>query len=261
MMKSRASVLFKAALILAALAYVAFCGLLYFSQRSYIYFPTARSADVPSFTMHRGDVDVIVSTNNAKSDRAVLYFGGNAEDVSRSIAPLARAFPGTAIYAMHYRGYGGSTGAPTERGLVADGIALSGLVAKEHSRISIVGRSLGSGVAVQVATARLPERLVLVTPYNSIAELAADLFPLFPTRLILRDKYESWRYVGHLRVPTTIIVAAEDEVIPDGSPQKLAGAFPAGIVDLVVIPGAGHNNVSDFPEYTAALRGPPALAN
>lgn len=248
---------FIAAFVLAGVAYLGFCGLLYFSQRSYLYFPTSRSADVPALTMSRGDADVVVSTNNLNSNRAVLYFGGNAEDVSRSITPLAAAFPGAAIYAMHYRSYGGSTGAPTESGLVADGIALSSLVTKRHPGIVIVGRSLGSGVAVQVAAVRRPERLVLVTPFNSIAELAAELFRFFPTGLILQDKYESWRYVGRMQVPTTIIMAADDEVIPDRSSRKLAQAFPAGVVDLVVIAGAGHNDVSNFPEYAAALRGQP----
>src|SRR5690606_2752171 len=123
---------------------------------------------------------------NLKSSRAVLYFGGNAEDVSRSIALLSRAFPGAAIYAIHYRSYGGSSGTPSESSLVADAMGLFNRVAETHPLITIVGRSLGTGIAIQVAASRQIERLVLVTPFNSMAELAAEHFKLFPVQLILR---------------------------------------------------------------------------
>src|SRR4249919_172429 len=247
-------------ILLVGLMYLSICGLLYFSQRSYIYYPTGRNPDVPAFLLHREDARIVVSSNGVSSndigsDRAILYFGGNAEDVSRAIAPLSQAFPGTAIYAMHYRGYGGSTGTPSERALVADGIALHDLVARTHPRISIIGRSLGSGVAIQIAASRPTDRLVLVTPYDSIAGLAADRFKLFPVRLILRDRYESWRYASRMTVPTTLIVATQDQVIPNRSSEKLARAFPPGVANLVRIPGADHNNVSDFPGYVAALGG------
>jgi pimeloyl-ACP methyl ester carboxylesterase len=247
-------------ILLAGLMYLSVCGLLYLSQRSYIYYPTGRNSDVPAVILQREDARIVVSSNDAssndiRSDRAILYFGGNAEDVSRAIAPLSQAFPGTAIYAMHYRGYGGSSGTPSERSLVADGIALHDLVAKNHPRISIIGRSLGSGVAIQIAASRPTDRLVLVTPYDSIAELAADHFKLFPIRLILRDRYESWRYASRMTVPTTLIVATQDQVIPNRSSEKLARAFPPGVANLVRIPGADHNNVSDFPGYVVALGG------
>src|SRR5207342_266749 len=112
-------------ILLVGLMYLSICGLLYFSQRSYIYYHAGRNPDVPAFILHRDDARIVVSSNGASSNdassndsrshRAILYFGGNAEDVSRAIAPLSQAFPGTAIYAMHYRGYGGSTGTPSER--------------------------------------------------------------------------------------------------------------------------------------------------
>src|SRR4249919_215990 len=247
-------------ILLAGLMYLSVCGLLYLSQRSYIYYPSGRNSDVPAFILQRGDARIVVSSNGVSSNdigshRAILYFGGNAEDVSRAIAPLSQAFPGTAIYAMHYRGYGGSSGTPSERSLVADGIALHDLAARTHPRISIIGRSLGSGVAIQIAASRPTDRLVLVTPYDSIAELAADHFKLFPVRLILRDRYESWRYARRMTVPTTLIVATKDQVIPNRSSEKLARAFPPGIANLVRIAGADHNNVSDFPGYAAALGG------
>jgi hypothetical protein len=249
----RKSLAIAAAAILAI--YLGICGLLYGSQRAYLYFPVPRRAEVPSFVMTSGDADVVVSTNGVDSPQAVLYFGGNAEDVSQAVALLATAFQGRAIYAMHYRGYGGSTGSPSEHALVADAGRLFDQVATNHQGIVVVGRSLGSGIALQVAAARRAERLVLVTPYASIAELAAAQFPLFPVGLLLQDRYESWRYAPRIKVPTTVIVADRDEVIPNASSRRLAERFAPGIATVVNFPDAGHNDVSDAPGYPAALAG------
>lgn len=249
----RKSLAIAAAAILAI--YLAICGLLYWYQRAYLYFPVPRHAEVPSFVLKRGDADVVVSTNGVVSPQAVLYFGGNAEDVSQAVALLARAFPGRAIYAMHYRGYGGSAGSPSEQALVADAGRLFEQVATKHRAIVVVGRSLGSGIALQVAAWHRAERLVLVTPYDSIAELAAAQFPLFPVGLLLQDRYESWRYAPRIKVPTTLIVAHRDEVIPNASSLRLAGRFAPGIATVVDFPDAGHNDVSDAPGYPAALAG------
>lgn len=246
------------AVAFAAIAglYLAVCGLLYLSQRAYLYYPAPRLADVPAFVLKRGDADVVVSTNGVESRHAVLYFGGNAEDASQAVALLERAFPGRAVYAMHYRSYGGSTGSPSEQALVADGKRLFERVAKAHPGIVVVGRSLGSGIAIQVAASHRVERLVLVTPYDSIAELAANRFRLFPVGLLLRDKYESWRYAPRIHAPTTIVIAGNDAVIPNASSLRLAGRFAPAIANVVTFPGAGHNDVSDVSGYVEALAGP-----
>jgi pimeloyl-ACP methyl ester carboxylesterase len=235
--------------------YLGICGLLYKSQRAYLYVPVPRRVELPSFVMTSGDADVVVSTNGVDSPQAVLYFGGNAEDVSQAVALLAKAFPGRAVYAMHYRGYGGSTGSPSEQGLVEDAGRLFDQVATNHQGIVVVGRSLGSGIALQVAAGRRAERLVLVTPYDSITELAAAQYPLLPVGLLLQDMYESWRYAPRIKVPTTVIVAERDEVIPKASSRRLAERFAPGIATVVNFPGAGHNDVSDAPGYLAALAG------
>ena len=250
----RKSLAIAAALI--ATIYLGICGLLYWSQRAYIYYPVPRQAEVPSFVLQGGDADVMVSTNGIDRPRAVLYFGGNAEDVSQVVAPLARAFPGRSVYAIHYRGYGGSGGTPSELALVADAERLFRQIATKHAGIVVVGRSLGSGIAIQVAAEHPAERLVLVTPYDSIVELAADRFALFPVGLLLQDRYESWRYASQVRVPTTLIVADRDQVIPEASSLKLATRFAPGIARVVGFPEAGHNDVSSFPGYAEALAGP-----
>lgn len=243
-------------LAIALCAYVVVCALLFLFQRSFIYHPTPASVDTATQTtsFQREGADLVVSIHSDAGSHAVLYFGGNGEDVSQSLPLLVEAFPHTAIYALHYRGYGGSTGKPTEKNLVADGIALFDAIHKEHEDITVIGRSLGSGIAIHVASLRPASRLVLVTPYNSILELAAERFKFLPINLLLRDKYESWRFAPRISVPTTIIAAENDGVIPMPSTQRLLAHFKAGIVSFIVISDAGHNDISDHPEYVPALR-------
>lgn len=241
---------------IALCAYVAVCALLFLLQRSFIYHPTPASANASAQTMsfQRESADLVVSIHPDARSSAVLYFGGNGEDVSQSLPLLVDAFPDTAVYALHYRGYSGSTGNATEKNLVADGIALFDAIHKEHKDVTVIGRSLGSGIAIHVASLRPASRLVLVTPYNSIVELAAERFKFLPINLLLQDKYESWRFAPRISVPTTVIAAENDRVIPMASTRRLLAHFRAGIVSFIVIRDAGHNDISDHPEYLPAMR-------
>ncbi len=121
--------------------------------------------------------------------------------------------------------------------------------------ITVVGRSLGSGVATRLASERPVSRLVLVTPYNSLQELAAGQFRFFPVRWLLKDKFESWRYAPRITAPTLILAAGNDEVIPRASTEALFHHFSPGIATLKVIKGVGHNSISSSPEYLPLLRG------
>jgi hypothetical protein len=163
------------------------------------------------------------------------------------------AFPDREIVMLHYRGYGGSTGRPTEQALADDAAGLFDKVHAEHPDVIAIGRSLGTGVAVRLASTRPVSRLVLVTPYDSLLEIAARQFPAFPVRWLLIDKYESWRYVPRISAPTLILAAERDEVIPAASSEGLRSRFPAAQVRYVVIPGASHNTISDDPAYVRLL--------
>jgi pimeloyl-ACP methyl ester carboxylesterase len=243
--------------------YVGFCAVLFWSQDSFLYHPVpARPGDTGTAISFEADgAKLLVSTHAGSGDTAVLYFGGNGEDVTQSLPRLASAFPHAAIYALHYRGYGGSTGTPSEKHLVADGLLLFNAIYQEHRDITVIGRSLGSGVAIQVASLRPAARLVLVTPYNSIAELAAQQFKYLPIKWLLRDKYESWQFAPRIGVPTTIIAAERDRVIPMDSTLRLLSHFRPGIATISVIRNAGHNDISEYPEYVPALLGIEARAN
>ena len=243
-------------LLLLITGYVAACIVLFLAQRSFIYFPPP-SAAVPAprtSTLAVPGAEIRISERPLQGSKAVIYLGGNAEDVSASLPLLDSAFPGRALYLMHYRGYAGSTGKPTEEALVADALALFDRVRTEHSDIVVIGRSLGTGVAVRMATLRPVSKLVLVTPYDSLGELAARQFRFFPVRLLLTDKYESGKYAPRVKVPTLILAAEHDEIIPARSTELLFSRFANGVASMKVIEGAGHNSISDSASYISSLQ-------
>jgi pimeloyl-ACP methyl ester carboxylesterase len=248
-----------ALLVIAAVVYMAACAALFFLQRSLIYFPQPGRAGNPASTMSLPveGADLLVSVRLHNGPDALIYFGGNAEDVSASLPAFSRAFSDRAIYLLHYRGYGGSSGRPSEEAFQKDALALFDKVHAEHPNVVVVGRSLGSGVAIRLASQRPASRLILVTPYDSIGELAARQFPYFPVRWLLIDKYESGRYAPRITVPTLLVAAEHDEVIPRASTEKLYRRFARAVAVLKVIPGAGHNTISENPAYIEALRGAP----
>ncbi len=245
---------------LVLLVYIGGCALLFVIQRSLIYFPQP-SASAPGALVFElaGDADarVLVTAQPRSGSRAVIYFGGNAENVNFSLPSLSEAFPDHAIYLLHYRGYGGSSGRPSEAALVADAFALFDRVQSEHGHIVVVGRSLGSGVAVQVASLRNVGKLILITPFDSLQHLAASQFPYFPVRWLLLDKFESWRYAARITAPTVIIAAEQDEIVPRASTEALHARFPPGIASLQILRGADHNSISASKDYVPMLRAMP----
>lgn len=198
-----------------------------------------------------------MSTRPVDGPRALLYFGGNAEDVSRNLPGFSVAFPGSAIYLPHYRGYGGSSGSPSEEALFADGLTLFDEVHSRHPNIDVIGRSLGSGIAVYVASRRPVARLVLVTPFDSLQDLAAIQYPYIPVRWLLLDKFESWRYAPQVRAPTLILAAEHDEIVPRASTDLLLTRFKSGVASLRVLADTGHNTISYRTEYMQLLTGSP----
>ena len=242
-------------LVALAVLYAALCIALYLKQRSFQYFPTARrlGATQMAGTFQSGDTLLQLTVRPHAGPGAVLYFGGNGEDVSSSVGPLLAAFPDREIVMLHYRGYGGSAGTPTEADIAADAAGLFDKVHALHPDVIVIGRSLGTGVAARLASTRPVSRLVLVTPYDSLLGLAQRTFPMFPVRWLLIDKYETWRYVPRIAAPVLILRAERDETIPAASTEALRARFPASQVRYVVVAGASHNTILDDPAYERAL--------
>ena len=242
--------------VIAAVLYLALCAALFVFQRALIYYPQPRAVDSPEtlLTLPVDEAQVLVSVRSHAGPKALIYFGGNAEDVSRSLPEFDRAFPEHALYLLHYRGYGGSSGSPSEEAIARDAMSLFDKVYADHPQVVVVGRSLGSGVAVRLASYRPVAKLLLITPYNSLEELAERQFRWLPVRWLLKDKFESWRYAEHITVPTRLIAAEHDEVIPGASTRRLYSHFPPGVATLQVIAGTGHNSIGNSPEYLKPRR-------
>ena len=240
--------------ILLAL-YLAVCAYMYFTQRQQLYHPTAGMSDVAAeaLVLDVDDVRIKVWQIRRASDDAILFFGGNAEDAGASAALFAQTFPNHSLFLMNYRGYGGSDGQPTETALFTDALALLDHVSAEHSRISVIGRSLGSGVAVHLAEQRDLHKLILVTPYDSIAAIAARRFPWLPVNLLLKDQFDSASRAPDIDEPVLIVKAETDATIPHAHTDVLVDAFRQSTPQSVTISGANHNTLIEFEQYHTAL--------
>jgi pimeloyl-ACP methyl ester carboxylesterase len=236
--------------------YLGICLAMFVFQRSLLYYPQPRAVTAPESTLalHVPGSELVVTVRPHSGPKAIIYFGGNGEDVSSNLASFAQAFPDHAVFLLHYRGYGGSTGHPSERANNSDAVALFENVYAKHAEVAIIGRSLGSGVAIRLASEAPASRLILVTPYDSIEEIAAAEYPYVPVRLLLLDRYESWKYAPGINIPTTIIAAQNDEVIPRASTEKLFARFPSGVAAMKVIADVGHNDIGARGEYINAIQ-------
>jgi pimeloyl-ACP methyl ester carboxylesterase len=238
------------------LAYGLLCVLMFGLQRSLLYIPVggAAPAGAERIDLPAGDVTLRIWARPLAGADALIYFGGNAEDVAQNFAPFAHVLPRHALYLVNYRGYGGSGGSPTEAALFADALAAYDHVAARHARVAVVGRSLGSGVAVYLAHERPVSRLVLVTPYDSIENVARGHYPFLPVRWLLKDKFDSASRIKGVRAPTLVVIAERDEVIRRARTDALLTKFPAGQVRVEVVAGATHNNLDYEPLLAAFLQ-------
>jgi pimeloyl-ACP methyl ester carboxylesterase len=231
--------------------YLAACASAYKMQDQMLYYPppvTPENQQASVAWLHDGQTLRITQVVRS-GEQAIIYFGGNGEDVIDTAANLAQIFPERSIYALNYRGYSGSTGEPSEKALVSDALALFDRVYAAHPHVDVMGRSLGSGVAVQLAHAKPVERLVLVTPYDSIVSVARGHYPYLPASVLLRDKYRSVLYAPNIKIPVTLLVAGQDRLIPPAHAALLAKKFPPQQLKVITFESAGHNDISQMPGF------------
>jgi pimeloyl-ACP methyl ester carboxylesterase len=241
--------------LIAVLVYLAACLYLYFYQRAFIYFPTSQvSAPHAESILLKSDGETLRILRIGAGENAVIYFGGNAEDVSYNIPLFLNLLPHQSVYLVNYRGYGGSTGSPSEAGLFKDAVSVFDFVRTRHADVSVIGRSLGSGVAVFLASVREIKKLVLVTPFDSIEAVAKRHFPIFPISLLIKDKFLSSMHAQRISAPTLVIVAGRDEVIPQANSDALIAALPKSQTVVEVIPEANHDSVGVSERYLKRLR-------
>lgn len=236
--------------ILLLFGYVGTGLFLYINQRSLLYFPTP---NIPTpytqmtFPNEGESINTIVLNKGHKN--AILYFGGNAESMAQSSDEIARQFPTFTVYLMDYRGYGGSTGEASEAGLYSDALKLYDTINPKHERISIGGRSLGSGIAVYVAAHREVSKLALITPYDSIINVAQGMYPIFPISFLLHDEYNAISRIKDIKAKTFIVMAENDSVIEKERTQQLINAFDPELLQVTTIKNRGHIDISSDATY------------
>lgn len=190
------------------------------------------------------------------ADKTLIYYGGNAEDLTGLCEVFFQSLENVNILLVNYRGYGQSEGKPGEKELVADAIAILDRFCEEKqvsaSSIYLMGRSIGTGISTQVAAAR-PEvaGVILVTPYESIAAIARFQYPWLPIERLLRHPFRSIDYASKNLMPALVLLAEFDEVIPVESGRRLGEAW-GGPKEIITLP-TGHNDIYEDPTYFESI--------
>lgn len=247
----------------AGLLWASMVSMIAASQRKLLFNPTlVREVQSPRSTGHRTRAVVLRANDGTRlagwlmtphgpgPHPAVVYFGGRSEEVSWVARDAGTLFPGMTVLAMNYRGYGDSRGVPGEEHMVEDGCMLFDWLCGRHNvdpeRVAVVGRSLGSGVAVQVAKERPAHSVVLITPYDSILALAQRKFRVVPVSFVLRHRFESVKYAALLRAPTYVLRAASDDIVPHSHTDQLVARMTRVHQDEIV-PESDHMNIPYLP--------------
>lgn len=254
--------------LLGTCAYLLVGGLMYWHQEKLL-FPAPRG-EVPGLERRPGFEPLSLQTDDgftlhgalrrAGGDgppRLLLFFGGNAE---RAPAWLAdpRWPQDWAVAAVDYRGYGRSEGLPSEAALFADAVSIHdelvlrlGVAPRD---VVVVGRSLGSGVATYLASQRELGGVVLVTPYDSITEVAAVAYPWLPVRYLIRHAFDSCARAPQIRTPALFVTAGRDMLIRVHHTERLQQVW-GGPTQRIDIPAANHADVMLHAAYWEALQG------
>jgi fermentation-respiration switch protein FrsA (DUF1100 family) len=259
-------------LILAVAGYAGLLALMYAFQRSLMYFPDATrqapaAAGLPQaeeVTFQSGDGERLIAWHiPPRGDKpVVLYFQGNAGGLDlRAERFTWLTADGTGLVALCYRGYGGSSGRPTEDGLLRDAAAAYDFAVKRYAarRIVLFGESLGSAVAVALAAERVVAGLILDAPFTSAADVGAAAYPFAPVRWLMRDQFHSDRRIARVSAPILVLHGERDSIVPiafgerlfalANEPKRMVRFPQGGHVDL-----DGHGAAKAAREFLAELK-------
>ena len=238
-----------------AFIYASLCMLLFIYQRDLLYFPTAKFNHIyPSEIFQHGQQSIDVITLNKGHKKAIIFFGGNRETVAKGAADHINNFPEYTIFLVNYRGYGNSSGSPEEQAIYTDALHIYDKITDHYANISVIGRSLGTGVATYLSAHRNIEKMVLITPYDSVENIAKSRYPMFPISLLITDKFDSLGRVNKIKAQTLIILAENDKDVPFKNSLRLINAFPSKQITVEIIKGAGHNSLLKTREFNRYLR-------
>ncbi|MEO5693682.1 MAG: alpha/beta hydrolase [Usitatibacter sp.] len=257
-----------AAAAAALITYGLVAALVWFAQERLIFFPQPRQGSplppagwlIEEVHLQAGDgtplAGVLVKPPSARPP-LVIYFGGNAEEVTGFAPFAAQTYGERAALFVNYRGYGASGGRPGQRVMVADAAEVFDWAARrtdiDGDRIAIHGRSLGASVAVHTASQRPARCVVLTSPFDSARAVAQRVYPWLPVGLLIRHPFDSLALAPKLKMPVLVLMGDSDNVVPMSHSKILADAW-GGPVERRVFAGFGHNDLGVNPGYDEAIR-------
>ena len=250
-------------IVIFIVIYFILVGLVYFFQEKLLFFPVKLTEHNP-FLKELMPFEIILENSEVKlhgwllnpgKNKILIYFGGNAEEVSSSADDFGR-FSDYSILLINYRGYGKSEGSPSEKVLFGDALFVYDSViknaSKRYEKIVIIGRSLGSSVAVYLAANRKTDGLILVTPFDSVLNVAKRIYSFLPVSLLLKHPFNSLNYVADIKLKTLILIAENDGIIPYKNSLNLAQKM-ADKAQTVIISNSDHNDIQLYPQYWQAI--------
>ena len=239
---------------------------LYYFQEKLMFLPTSLEKDYVYELNHpyeelflKPDFDALINALHFKAENSkgvILYFHGNAGDLSRW-SKITEYFVemNYDVLVMDYRTYGKSQGKLSEEALYNDAQYCYNYLLKQYdeTKITLYGRSLGTGMASYLAMANQPNQLILETPYYSILDVARHRFPFFPVKSLLRYHFPNYEYLTKADCPISIIHGTADRVVPFESGKKLS-RLNIDNLKFFSIKNGDHNNLVEFEDYHKAIQ-------
>jgi len=245
-------------LVLAVVGYGGLLALMYVFQRALLYFPDANRVPPAQAGLPQVQEVMLTSADGEKliawfvaprgNKPVVLYFQGNAEGLTARVNRFTwLTSDGTGLLALCYRGYGGSTGTPTEDGLIRDAGAAYDFARARYpaKRIVLFGESLGTAVAVALAAGHEVAGVILDAPFTSAAEVGAAAYPFVPVRWFMKDKFHSDERIGRVSAPLLVLHGEQDSIVPIRFAERLF-ALAREPKRFVRFPQGGHVDLDDF---------------
>jgi fermentation-respiration switch protein FrsA (DUF1100 family) len=251
----------------ALCGYVVLVAALYFLQREFMYFPPNTNRIPPVDAGFPAAEEVVLATSDGEKVIAwhvaprpgravVIFFHGNAEVIAWRVARFEKVVAdGTGLVALSYRGYFGSTGRPSEQGLVRDAEAAYAFAAARYAADRIIpwGVSLGTWPAVAIAVEHQVGKVVLEGPFTSAVDIAASIYPFVPVRMLMKDQLRSDELIGRLAAPLLVMHGGRDRVVPLRLGERLFALAPVA-KRFARFPRGGHDDLDAHGAVETALQ-------
>ena len=252
---------FKISVIVVAILYVGICTLLYFNQDDLLFHPKPKTLkevseilkmapdlDTLSFVMNDGNRTCGYIYNDTIKEKLplVLYFGGNAEEVSH-LSEKKNYFPNTIMVLINYRSFGLSQGIISEKNMFSDALEVyDKLITNPNidaNNVIVIGRSIGTGVATYLSSQRETKATILITPYESMIDVAQEKYPFVPIGLLIKHPFKSNEYATSITTPVLALISKNDQIIPIKHAYNLLDAWKGKTSFLEV--DEDHNSIMD----------------